>query len=138
MIVADASVVVDMFLGPGSPAGVSLTRRFAHQETVCAPHLLDAEVGQTLRRLALRGDMSVDRAEASLNDLGKLPIQRFPHLELISRAFALRSNVTFYDGLYLALAEALGAPLVSCDSALRNVPGCRATVEILPTGARPG
>lgn len=138
MIVADASVVIDMFLGPGRPAGVSLSRRFAHQEIVCAPHLLDAEVGQTLRRLALRGEMSVDRAKASLYDLGELPIQRFPHRELLSRAFALRSNVTFYDGLYLALAEALGAPLVSCDAALRDVPGCGATVEILPTGARSG
>ncbi len=138
MIVADASVVVDMFLGPGSPAGVSLARRFAYRETVCAPHLLDAEVGQTLRRLALRGDMSVARAGASLNDLVKLPIQRFPHTVLLARAFAFRSNVTVYDGLYLALAEALGARLISCDAALRDVPGCRATVEILPAGARSG
>ena len=138
MIVVDASVVVDMFLGLGSPAGVSLVRRFDYRETVCAPHLLDAEVGQTLRRLTLRGEMSVDRAEASLNDLGKLPIERFPHRELLSRAFALRSNVTVYDGLYLALAEALAAPLVSCDAALRDVPGCRATVQILPTGAQSG
>ena len=136
MIVADASVVVDMFLGAGSAAGESLARRFADRETVCAPHVLDAEVGQTLRGLALRGEMSVARASASLDDLVKLPIQRFPHTVLISRAFAFRSNVTVYDGIYLALAEALDVPLVSCDTALRNVPGCMATVEILPAGTR--
>ena len=136
MIVADASVVVDMFLRTGSPAGESLARRFAYRETVCAPHLLDAEVGQTLRGLALRGEMSVARAGASLDDLVRLPIQRIPHTVLISRAFAFRSNVTVYDGLYLALAEILGAPLISCDAALRDVPGCMATVEILPAGTR--
>ncbi len=136
MIVADASVVVDMFLRAGSPAGELLTRQFAYRETVCAPHLLDAEVGQALRGLALRGEMSVARARASLDDLVKLPIQRFPHTVLISRAFAFRSNVTVYDGLYLALAEILGAPLISCDAALLDVPGCKATVEIVPAGTR--
>lgn len=63
---------------------------------------------------------------------GEVPIRRFPHTELLSRAFALRSNVTVYDGIYLALADALDAPLVSCDTALADVPGCSATVEILP------
>ena len=138
MIVADASAIVEMLLGSGSTAGESLARRFARRESVCAPHLVDAEVGQALRRLVLRDEVSIVHAHASLEDFGKLPIQRFPHRELLSRAFALRSNVTFYDGLYLALAEALGAPLVSCDAALRDVPGCRATVEILPTGTKSG
>lgn len=127
-----------MLLGSGSPAGDSLARRFARRESICAPHLVDAEVGQALRRLALRNEVSVAHAHASIEDLGKLPINRFPHSDLLARAFALRSNVTVYDGLYLALAEVLGAPLVSCDAALRDVPGCRATVEILPTGARSG
>ena len=103
---------------------------------ICAPHLLDAEVGQALRRFALRDEVSVAHAHASLEDLRELPIQRFPHMELLSRAFALRANVTVYDGLYLALAESLAAPLVTCDAALRDVPGCMATVEILPTGSR--
>ena len=136
MIVADASAVVEMLLGSGSPAGDSLALRFARRESICAPHLVDAEVGQALRRFALRGEVSVALAHASLKDLGRLPIQRFPHTALLSRAFALRANVTVYDGLYLALAESLEVPLVSCDAALREVPGCRATVEILPTGER--
>ena len=139
MIVADASVVVDMLLGAGSgQAGDLLAQRFSRRETVCAPHLLDAEVGQALRRFSLRGEMSVARARASLHDLADLPIRRFPHTDLLVRAFAFRSNVTIYDGIYLALAEALEAPLLSCDSALEGVPGCAAAVEILPTGSRAG
>ncbi len=136
MIVADASVVVDMLLGRGGPAGDTLARRFAFREAICAPHLLDAEVGQVLRRLTLRGEVSVAWAQALLDDFVDLPIQRFPHTALLSRAFAFRSNVTVYDGLYLALAEALEAPLVSCDAVLQDVPGCTATVEVLPAGVR--
>ena len=132
MIVADASVVIDMLLGAGSPAGDALARNFGKRDPVCAPHLLDAEVGQVLRRYVLRREMTMARARASLDDLMDLPIRRFPHTHLLSRAFALRSNVTIYDGLYLALAEALNAPLISCDGALRDVPGCTAAVEILP------
>ena len=134
MIVADASAVVEMLLGPGSPAGNVLARHFGEQDVVCAPHLLDPEIGQALRRLVLGREMSAARAQAALDDLADLPIRRFPHTALISRAFALRANVTVYDGVYLALAEALGAPLISCDAALGNVPGCKAEVVLVPTG----
>jgi predicted nucleic acid-binding protein len=98
--------------------------------------LVDAEVGQALRRFALRGEISDGRAQASLDYFANLPIRRFAHTALLSRAFAFRFNVTVYDGLYLALAEALDVPLVSCDTALQDVPGCMATVEILPAGSR--
>lgn len=131
MIVADASVVVDMLLGAGGRAGDSLAQRFSRREAICAPHLLDAEVGQALRRFSLRSEMPAARARASLHDLAELPIHRFPHKELLVRAFEFRSNVTIYDGIYLALAEALEAPLLSCDAALGDVPGCAAAVEIL-------
>lgn len=132
MIVADASVFVDMFLGLGGQAGDELARRLARKELISAPHLLDAEVGQALRGLCLRGRMTVDRARASLQDLQTLPVRRYPHTRLLYRAFELRDNVTVYDGLYLALAEALDVPLLSCDAAMANVPGCAASVEVLP------
>ena len=134
MIVADASVVVELLLNRDAPAGVEMGMRIERDEAVCAPHLLDAEVGQALRRLAHQGQMTAPRASASLNNLVRLPIQRYAHGWLLPRAFELRDNVTVYDGLYLALAEALDVPLLSCDSALANVPGCTASVEILPTG----
>ena len=136
MIVADASVVVELLLNRDAPAGVEIGTRFDRDEVVCAPHLLDAEVGQALRRLALRGQMSAPRASASLNHLVRLPIQRYAHGWLLPRAFELRSNVTVYDALYLALAEALDVPLLSCDAKLRDVPGCLASVEILPLTGR--
>lgn len=133
MIVADASVVVDLLIRPWGRAGTSLAERFKQHEPVCAPHLVDAEVGQCLRRFALRGEMSAARADSLLEELISLPIFRYPHMGLLSRAFMFRSNVTVYDGLYLALAEALRVPLLSGDAAMRGVPGSNAVVEILPT-----
>ncbi len=135
MIVADASVVVDMFLGRGGVAGDELRGRLANEELVSAPHLLDAEVGQALRRLSMQREITVNRATTSLQELAALPITRYAHGWLLPRAFELCSNVTIYDGLYLALAEALGVPLLSSDAALGDVPGCHAAVEILPTPA---
>ncbi|MDE0652844.1 MAG: type II toxin-antitoxin system VapC family toxin [bacterium] len=135
MIVADASVVAELLLRSGGPAGRSLADRLAGREAVCAPHLVDVELGQVVRRFVLRREMSVARASAALEDLADLPIRRFPHSELLPRAFAMRSNVTVYDGIYLALAEALDAPLLSCDASLAEVPGCNAVVEILPLTA---
>ncbi len=132
MIVADASITVEMLLYVQGQAGAVLDRRVNQRDVVCAPHLLDAEVGQTLRRLSLRGGLRVEQARAALNRLQALPIRRYAHTRLLYRAFELRDNITVYDGLYLALAEALDVPLLSCDAAMANVPGCSASVEILP------
>ena len=133
MIVADASVVVDMFLGKGGEAGDELRARLSRQEVISAPHLLDAEVAQALRRLSMQGEMAINRATASLDELAELPLLRYSHTRLLPRAFELRSNVTIYDGLYLALAEALDVPFLTCDAALDGVPGCYASVERLPS-----
>ena len=133
MRVADASVVVDMFLGMGGQAGDDLRARLSRQEVISAPHLLDAEVAQALRRLSMQGEMAINRATGSLHELAELPLVRYSHTGLLPRAFELRNNVTIYDGLYLALAEALDVPLLTCDAALDGVPGCHASVELLPS-----
>ncbi len=138
MTVADASVVVDMLLNTGASGGGTLAQRFARGEAIRAPHLLDVEVGHTLRRFTLRGEISVDRANALLDILAVLRIRRFAHTDLLPRAFALRSNVSMYDGIYLALAEMLNAPLLTGDAALADVPGCTAAVEVFPVGATTG
>lgn len=131
MIVADASVVVDLLLGPPSEAGgEELARRLARREAVAAPHLLDAEVGQVLRRLVHGGSLGAEAAVERLADLADLPIERYPHRDLVLRAFDLRDNVTVYDGLYLALSEVLEAPLLTGDARLADVPGCRAEVVV--------
>lgn len=133
MIVADASVVVDLLLGAGSEAGDALARRLAAGEQVCAPHLLDVEVGQVLRRFRLRNELTDARATMLVRDLVDLPIRRYPYSRLLPRAFDFRSNVTVYDGIYLALAEALDVALVTGDTALRDVPGCVAAVKVMAT-----
>ncbi len=132
MIVVDASVLVDLLLGGTGEAGRALAERFRAGEVVCAPHLIDAEVGQVLRRYVLRGDLQAPDVESLIDALADLPVQRYPHTGLLGRAFQLRANVTIYDGLYLALAEVLTCPLLTGDRALAAVPGCSAVVVVDP------
>jgi predicted nucleic acid-binding protein len=131
LIVLDASAVIDLLLGlpPHAATTAELVRK--HAPHLFAPHLLDAEVAQVLRRRVIRGHLSATDAVTSLDALEMLPITRYPHLPFVARAFDLRDNVTMYDALYLVLAEALGASLVTRDSALASVPGCRAQVRVL-------
>jgi predicted nucleic acid-binding protein len=130
VIVLDASTVLDLLLD--LPPHAHAIRRRIREETpgLLAPHLLDAEVGQVLRRYLRLRELTAERAEGALEDLRQLPLQRYPHGPLLDRAFELRENVTFYDGLYLALAEAADAPLLTRDARLGRVIGHRATVEV--------
>ncbi len=123
MIVADASVVIDILV-PTASTPAHLGARL-ESELVVAPELLDVEVAQVLRRFVLKDQLDVRRAEAALEDLALLPIERYPHASLIQRAFALRNNVTAYDGVYIALAEQLDATLWTRDAALEAIPGLR-------------
>lgn len=131
MIVVDASAVLELVLN--RPAGEHLARRLVAEppEPVAAPHLIDVEVGQGLRRFERRGELDEASLRAAIEDLAALPIARYPHPPLLARALELRANATVYDGVYLALAEALPAVLVTGDGALARVPGCRAEVEVL-------
>lgn len=133
MIVVDASVVVDYLLGGPSPAGDALAAVLIDHEPAGAPHLLDVEVGQVLRRFVLRGGLDPDMAEELLGELTALPVRRYGHLGLLARAFELRTNVTMYDAVYLALAELLEAPLLTADAALAAVPGSTAVVQVRPS-----
>ena len=122
MKVVDASAVLELLLrGPRTNEVDRLL--LGSGEPLAAPHLLDLEVAQVLRRIASRGLITPERAEQALDDLGALPIGRFEHLPLLRRVWALRENLTAYDAAYLALAESLDAPLVTCDAALRAAPG---------------
>jgi predicted nucleic acid-binding protein len=64
-------------------------------------------------------------------DLADLDLHRHPHLDLLTRAWKLRENVTAYDAMYVALAEALDAPLVRCDRPLASTAGHGATIEVI-------
>ena len=100
-------------------------------ETLHAPHLLDVELAQVLRRYALAGELDAARGAQVIEDLAVFPIQRYGHEHLLPRIWMLRQNVTAYDAAYIALAEALDAPLVTRDARLARAPGHRAAVEVV-------
>ena len=130
MIVIDASAVIELLLNtPVAPRVAE--RAFAPAETLHAPHLIDLEVAQVLRRYAAAGELDPLRGAEALEDLADLAILRYPHDIFLSRIWELRHNATAYDAAYIALAEALGAPLLTCDGAIGSMPGHRARVIAL-------
>jgi predicted nucleic acid-binding protein len=130
VLVVDASALLEILLN--TPEGDRVAARlFRPGETLHAPHLIDLEVAQVLRRYALAGDVDAGRGREALEDLADLPISRYPHGLFVSRIWELRRNVTAYDAAYVALAEALAAPLVTRDAALASVRTHRARVELL-------
>lgn len=129
MIVVDASAAVEILLQ--LPAADALMDRLLDgADRLCAPELLDVEVAQVIRRYWRSGDVTPARGSEALSDLADLPIERYAHAPLLGRVWQLRNNVTAYDGVYLALAEAVNATLVTRDRALARVPGVHATVEV--------
>ena len=130
MIVIDASGLVEFLLQ--TPLGTRVEARlFRDQEELHSPHLADVEVTQGLRRLVRAGEVSPDRAVEALADLADLDLHRHPHLDLLTRAWKLRENITAYDAMYVALAEALDALIVTCDAPLAKAPGHRAHIEVI-------
>lgn len=75
--------------------------------------------------------MPVRRAELAIQDLLAMPLDRAAHQPLLARCWELRDNVTVYDAAYVALAEALGLPLVTADGRLARAPGPRCPIELL-------
>ena len=130
MIVVDASAILEVLLR--TPAATAIESRiFAPNETLHAPHLLDLEVAQVLRRYASAGQIDAERCQMALEDFSALALSRYPHDVLLSRVWALRANLTAYDASYVALAEALAAPLLTCDKRLATAPGHQAQIELV-------
>lgn len=127
-LVIDASGMVMAILGR-SAAAAALRRRLSSE--IChAPHLIDAEVGNVLRRRVLRGELPAAEAETLLLSSGPLVDHRHEMTGALAKAaWALRDNVTLYDGLYVALAAAMAVPLVTADVRLSKAPGLGCTVE---------
>ena len=130
MIVVDASALVEALLGTSAAAAIE-ARILDSGETLHAPHLLDLEVAQVLGRYVASGEMDAERGRAALTDLADLPVHRYPHEPFLPRIWALRSNLTAYDAAYIALAEALDAPLLTRDRRLATAAGHRARIELI-------
>jgi predicted nucleic acid-binding protein len=129
MIVVDASVILEVLIG-SAVGRQAAGRLFARHVSLHAPHLIDVEVAQILRRWASTGELKPARGREALQDLLDLPITLHPHGDLLPRAWDLQHNLTAYDAVYLALAEALDAPLLTRDGGLARVHG-RARVELM-------
>lgn len=130
MIVVDASVIVEVLLR--TPAADAIAQRlFTPRETLHAPHLMDVEVTQVLRRYVSRGEVDPEHGRALVLLLAQLPITRHAHQPLLARMWELRDNLTAYDAAYMALAEGLRAPLLTRDKALASAPGTAELVELI-------
>ncbi len=128
MLVVDASILAPALADAGHD-GQTLRHRL-RDETVVAPDLLRIEVSSVLRRHAASGHLTPEQADAAISDLLAFPIRVFPTAPLLRRVWELRHNLTAYDGCYIALAEAVGCPLLTADRRLANAPGLRCTVEL--------
>jgi predicted nucleic acid-binding protein len=130
MIVIDASATLEVLLGGPLAARVA-ERILRDDESLHAPHLLDLEVAQVLRRYVAGRDLTVERAGEALADFFALGVERYSHVDLLARIWELRANLTAYDGAYIALAEALDCRLITSDAKLARAPGHRAQIELV-------
>jgi predicted nucleic acid-binding protein len=120
LVVVDASVVVAALIDR-SPTGVWAETVLSRP--VAAPHLIDVEVTSTMRRLVATGAVHAGHAAGLLERFDELSVLRFPYSPFGPRIWALRESVTSYDAWYVAIAEAIGAPVATLDQRLIRVPG---------------
>jgi predicted nucleic acid-binding protein len=130
VIVLDASAAIEWLFR--TQTGIKIDKRiFSPLVPLHAPHLLDVEVAQVLRRHVRDKTITSQRGQEALEDLGDLPLNRYPHDFLIPRVWELRATLTAYDAIYVALAELLDAPLLTCDGRIASAPGHHANVDVI-------
>ena len=129
MIVLDASAAIDWLLQ--TAAGQQIGNRiYSRGESLHAPHLLDLEVAQVLRRLVRETALSAQRADQALQDLLSLRLTRYPHFVFLPHIWRLRHNLSAYDAAYVALAAQLGANLITRDARLAAASARGVTIEL--------
>jgi predicted nucleic acid-binding protein len=129
VIVVDASALLEVLLRTPAAAAVE-QRLFEPGQSLHAPHLLDVEVAQVVRRYAANRAIEPERGRAVLVDLADFPVRRYPHGFLLPRVWQLRNNLTAYDAVYVALAEALDTSLLTRDRRLAATAGRHVRVEL--------
>jgi predicted nucleic acid-binding protein len=130
VIVLDASALIELLIGTSQGIRVS-DRLDDDTKSVHVPHLADVEVTQALRRFVAAKVIGDDLASEAVVELHNLPLVRHSHDAMLDRIWALRRHVTAYDAAYLALAEVLGATLLTCDRRLARAPGTTARIEVI-------
>jgi len=129
VIVLDASAAIDWLLQ--TDAGQRIEKRiYSRGESLHAPHLLDVEVAQVLRRLVREGAVSAQRADQALQDLLDLRVTRYPHYVFLPRIWQLRNNLSAYDAAYVALSEKLDATLITRDARLASASVRGVSIEL--------
>jgi predicted nucleic acid-binding protein len=128
--VIDASVAVELFVRDARPDPA--LRRRVLTGTAAAPELLDLEVCSVVRRMVLRGEVRPENGREALLHVRDAPVLRVGHRQLVERIWELRGAVTAYDGAYVALAEELEVPLLTCDARLGRANGHRADIVVYP------
>ncbi|HEX3779323.1 MAG TPA: type II toxin-antitoxin system VapC family toxin [Pseudonocardiaceae bacterium] len=138
VIVVDNSALIEIVASIGTTAeqgrDKDLLRRLM-LSTGCAPEIIDAEALNVLRRMAMRGHLTDEQATLALSRVADAPIRRFEHRPLLHDAWRLRHAITGSDALYVALAEQLDAPLITCDGRLANSNGHNARIELYSTSS---
>ena len=129
MIVVDASVLATALIDDAVDG--DRVRRRLRSERLIAPSLVDIEVVSAIRRARHSGRLDERSARQALVDLMALRMRRLPHRPLLPRIWALHHNLTAYDAAYVALAEAIGATLLTADRMLARAPGIDCEVELL-------
>jgi predicted nucleic acid-binding protein len=129
VLVVDASVIAPVVADSGVDGETFRAR--LRGEVIAGPDLLRIEVVSVVRGQASAGALTVAQATAAIEDLVDLPLSVFPTARLLRRAWALRNTITPYDACYVALAEALGCPLLTADARLANARGPRCAIEVV-------
>ena len=129
MIVLDASAAIDWLLLTAAGQQIE-SRIYSRGESLHAPHLLDLEVAQVLRRLVREAAVSAQRADQALQDLLNLRVTRYPHFVFLQHIWRLRHNLSAYDAAYVALAENLGATLITRDARLASTSARGVSIEL--------
>jgi predicted nucleic acid-binding protein len=126
MIVLDNSALIEYLIGDNDIA--KRVRKLLPGQEIAVPHSIDLECLSVLRKAVRSGALETTRAVEAFELFRRLPLRRYEHRPLLSRIWELRDNMTSYDAAFAALAEQLGASLVTVDAKFGRTPGLRCQV----------
>jgi predicted nucleic acid-binding protein len=129
MLIVDASCLYEVVAD--TVRSEDVRERLARDVDHAAPHVIDVEVLSIIRRDHLLGRLDLTAAQQAVEDLRAWPGDRFGHRSLLERAWELRDRVRGWDAMYVALAEALDATLLTLDERLGRVRGLRCSIEVV-------